>query len=249
VTAGALLASIGNVGLLACAALTTAGVIAYAWRARGGEHGAWWRSPFGLHLMGFMAAFALVLDQSAAWLLSAGSVLVPASPLRPDWFAWERTLSFAVLIPAVLAWRLWIIIRPPSRLGACNGQVPQGPRRRDRRGPGRRPGGVPVRQLGGPGDRGADRAGRLPHPQRATVMWGNWYWPAGLCVLSALFVPPELFALLTNPANTLSDYCWRELGVSRAMEISAHGAAWWASLVAWLLFVAVITAHIWWRQA
>lgn len=78
--------------------------------------------------------------------------------------------------------------------------------------------------------------------------WGNWYWPAGLSVLSLLFVPAELFALLTDPNNTLSDYCWRELGISKALEVSVHGAAWWASLIAWLVFVVIITLHIWWRS-
>lgn len=80
-------------------------------------------------------------------------------------------------------------------------------------------------------------------------MWGNWYWPIGLCVMSALFVPAELFALLTGARNTLSDYCWRELGVSKALELSGHGAAWWASLTSWLLFVVIITLHIWYRSA
>lgn len=80
-------------------------------------------------------------------------------------------------------------------------------------------------------------------------MWGNWYWPAGLCIMSALFVPAELFALLTNANNTLSDYCWRELHVTRALEISGHGAAWWASFIAWVLFVVIITLHIWYRSA
>ena len=80
-------------------------------------------------------------------------------------------------------------------------------------------------------------------------MWGNWYWPVGLIAASVAFVVPELYALATNSANTLSDYCWRELHVTRALEISGHGAAWWCSFIAWLLFVAVITLHIWYRGA
>jgi hypothetical protein len=35
--------------------------------------------------------------------------------------------------------------------------------------------------------------------------------------------------------------------VHNAMHISAHSVAWWASVIAWLLFVGVITYHIWWR--
>lgn len=111
---GIFLADAGNAGLLACAAIDTAAVISYAVRARGNGHGAWWRSPVGWHLMCFMAAFAIVLDLSSVYLITTGQVLVRvAPPLRPDWFAWLRVLSFDLLIPPVLAWRLWLILRPP----------------------------------------------------------------------------------------------------------------------------------------
>ena len=111
-----LLADAGNIGLTACAVLDTAGVIAYQFRAHGGDGGKWWKTSFGVHLMCFMAAFAIVLDQSVIYLLTGPGLLVRAAPgLHPDWFAWERTVSFAVHIPAVLAWRLYIILRPPGR--------------------------------------------------------------------------------------------------------------------------------------
>ena len=82
------------------------------------------------------------------------------------------------------------------------------------------------------------------------ITWGLWYWPAGLIAVSLLFVPAELFALATNSLNTLSDYSYYELGMQTALGRFAlhHTVAWWASLVAWLLFVVVITGHIWWRQ-
>jgi hypothetical protein len=116
VNAGILLADIGNVGLLACAVLTTAGVIAYAIRGRGSSAMPWWRSPFGLHLMCFMIAFAIVLDESAAFLVTGPGILVRQGLPGPlDWFAWLRVISFTTLLPAVLAWRLWIILRPPGR--------------------------------------------------------------------------------------------------------------------------------------
>lgn len=78
-------------------------------------------------------------------------------------------------------------------------------------------------------------------------MWGNIYWPIGLITASLAFVAPESYALATDPANTLSDYCWRELHVTRALEISGHGLAWWCSLIAWVMFVVLITIHIWYR--
>ncbi len=115
-----LLADLGNVGLVVSAVLTTASVAAYAWLARGqrGPHGRWWRSGVGVHIMTFMAAFAWVLDQSVIYMLTTTGVLLRAAPpFRPDWFAWERVISFDLLIPAVLAWRLAIIIRPPRPPG------------------------------------------------------------------------------------------------------------------------------------
>jgi hypothetical protein len=115
VNASLVLADVGNFGLLACAAIDTAAVTAYAVRARGGEYGKWWRSPFGWHLMCFMAAFAVTLDLSAVYLITSHRLLLHVAPsLRPDWFAWLRVIAFVTLIPPVLAWRLWIILRPPE---------------------------------------------------------------------------------------------------------------------------------------
>lgn len=111
---GIFLADAGNIGLIACAAIDTTAVIAYAVKARGGTHGKWWASPVGLHLMCFIAAFAVVLDMSAVYLLTSGQLLAAAASPRPDWFAWLRTASFDLLIPPVLAWRLWLILRPPK---------------------------------------------------------------------------------------------------------------------------------------
>jgi hypothetical protein len=108
------LAGAGNTGVLVCAAIMTAAVAAYGWRNRGGEHGAWWRTPTGRHLMAFMAAFAWVLDLAAVRLLTGPG---------PMWFAWLRVMSFVVLIPPVLAWRLLLILRPP-RLPPAQHQAP-----------------------------------------------------------------------------------------------------------------------------
>jgi hypothetical protein len=113
VSSQALLTDLANAGLFASAALTTAAVAAYATRARG-QDGLmpWWRSPFGLHLMCFMAAFAIVLDEDALYVLG---LYAGAAPLQAQWYAWVRAISFLALIPPVLAWRLWIIMRPPGR--------------------------------------------------------------------------------------------------------------------------------------
>lgn len=80
------------------------------------------------------------------------------------------------------------------------------------------------------------------------MTWGLAYWPSFLTASSALFALPELIALFTNAQNTLSDYCWRELSVNVTFGHGAHTFAWWSSLIAWLLFVVIITLHIWWRS-
>jgi hypothetical protein len=77
------------------------------------------------------------------------------------------------------------------------------------------------------------------------VTWGKYYWPFALLFASVcLFGIPELIALFTNRANTLSEYSWDELHIN---GLPVHGMAWFASLVVWLVFAVVITAHIWWR--
>ena len=79
------------------------------------------------------------------------------------------------------------------------------------------------------------------------ITWGREYWPAFLTVTSLSFAIPELIALFTNVKNTLSDYSWAELGIVNN-HIPVHSVAWIISLTAWVLFVFIITAHIWFGQ-
>lgn len=80
------------------------------------------------------------------------------------------------------------------------------------------------------------------------VLWGNYYWPYWMTLTSLTFLVPELIALFTNVANTLSDYARSQLHVGRALEANIHSLAWYSSLVTWLAFVIVITLHIWWAK-
>lgn len=76
--------------------------------------------------------------------------------------------------------------------------------------------------------------------------WGSTYWPWFLIAVSLAFLGPEIFALATGqPANTLSEYAWRELNVSAGITFSRHTAAWLLSLGMWAVFVFWITEHIW----
>ena len=113
-----LLADLGNIGLAVSAVLVTASVAAYALRARNDRHGRWWKSRTGWHLMSYMAALAFILDQAVIYMLATtGLLLRRVPPFRPDWFAWERVLSYLVLITFVFTWRLVLIIRPPQPPG------------------------------------------------------------------------------------------------------------------------------------
>ena len=114
-----LLADLGNIAVTVSAGLVTASVAAYGVRNRGARHGRWWKSPAGWHLMSYMAALAVILDQGVIYMLTTtGLLLRSAPPFRPDWFAWERVISYGVLVTAVFAWRLVLIIRPPKPPGA-----------------------------------------------------------------------------------------------------------------------------------
>jgi hypothetical protein len=77
------------------------------------------------------------------------------------------------------------------------------------------------------------------------ITWGRYYWPFFLILGSLLFLVPEIIALVTNFRNTLSQYSWNELHVNPG--IAVHTLAWYLSLGGWILFVIVISAHIWFR--
>lgn len=76
------------------------------------------------------------------------------------------------------------------------------------------------------------------------ITWGRVYWPYFLLVVSLTFLIPELIAFFTNKANTLSEYSWDELHVG---ALQVHTISWYLSLGTWVLFVVLITLHIWWR--
>lgn len=80
------------------------------------------------------------------------------------------------------------------------------------------------------------------------MTWGNTYWPIFLVIVSALFLVPESIGIFTNSANTLSDYCWRELNVTMVFGSGKHTVAWWLSQIAWYMAVIILSLHIWYRS-
>lgn len=81
------------------------------------------------------------------------------------------------------------------------------------------------------------------------ITWGATYWPIFLIVTSVAFLAPEIYALLTNSANTLSDYSWHELGLPITFKGRImHNAGWALSLGAWATFMFFITNHIWFQR-
>ena len=79
------------------------------------------------------------------------------------------------------------------------------------------------------------------------MTWGREYWTWFLTNVSLQFIIAELIAIVSgNYANTLSEYARSELGlVLIPNQPLHHTIAWVLSLVAWWLFVGVITWHIW----
>lgn len=84
---------VGTIGLYLSAVIATVGFLAFARLAR------FWRSRGGWHVFWYMLMVAWVLDLAS--LSHWGD---------PPWFEWLRLGSFAVGMPAVLAWRSWIIL-------------------------------------------------------------------------------------------------------------------------------------------
>lgn len=84
---------IGTIGLYVSAVIATVGFVAFAATAR------FWASRGGWHVFWYMLVIA--------WIL----VLTSIAHFVHDtvWFMWLRVLSLAIGLPAVLAWRSWII--------------------------------------------------------------------------------------------------------------------------------------------
>lgn len=120
-----MITTIGDLLIVATALLAAACVAAYQWVSRS----AWLDSDTGRHLMSFMASITVVSGLSATRAVVVDVLHQP----DPAWFRGARLVAF-VSVPAVLAWRLALILSarrpepdPSSTSGAAMPSVPRLP--------------------------------------------------------------------------------------------------------------------------
>jgi hypothetical protein len=77
--------------------------------------------------------------------------------------------------------------------------------------------------------------------------WGPWYWGVSLCWIFALIMGPEVYALFTNPRNTLSDTIWTWLSVTTEQQ-NPWTAAHFLVFGGWLVLVTWLTFHFFFRR-
>lgn len=81
-----------------------------------------------------------------------------------------------------------------------------------------------------------------------TPTWGYTYWPWTLIGIVVVVMVPEIYALATNVANTLSWYAWSQLHVRPVVPFDRHSAAWFLSQGMFLVIVTWLVLHIWYAQ-
>ena len=84
--------AVGTLGVYVSAVIATVGFLGFVATAR------FWHARGGWHVFWYMLMIAWVLDLSSVSHL-----------FDPPWFLWTRVATFAIGMPLVLAWRLWII--------------------------------------------------------------------------------------------------------------------------------------------
>jgi len=73
--------------------------------------------------------------------------------------------------------------------------------------------------------------------------WGSWYWPSWLLVSVAAFLGPEIFALVTDWRDTLSNWVWTVLKISGHESMAAWNATDYLVFGCWLVLVTWLTGH------
>jgi hypothetical protein len=81
------------------------------------------------------------------------------------------------------------------------------------------------------------------------VTWGGWFWPVFLGVFAAVLLVFEIYALVTNVSNTLSDWVWRALHVTTPSPVWDWDAARLLTFGVWCVLICWLTEHFFWGLA
>jgi hypothetical protein len=66
-----------------------------------------------------------------------------------------------------------------------------------------------------------------------------------MLVCAALFLGPEIYALVSNSANTLSAWVWRALKIHDHESFSEWSALDYLTFGLWLVLVSWLSLHFW----
>ena len=80
-----------------------------------------------------------------------------------------------------------------------------------------------------------------------SLNWGRYYWPVWLIVVAVTLLIPEISALATNAGNTLSEWVWRQLDVTKGQQLP-WTAAHYLVFGVWLTLVSWLTWHFFFRR-
>lgn len=78
--------------------------------------------------------------------------------------------------------------------------------------------------------------------------WGNWYWPGFLVAQAMLFLGPEIYALVDNWRNTLSNWVWTQLNITKNESMSQWSATDFLLFGVWIVVVTWLTFHFFLRK-
>lgn len=77
--------------------------------------------------------------------------------------------------------------------------------------------------------------------------WGNIYWPIWLGITTLTLGIPEIYALATDAHNTLSDWVWRGLQVTKEQQLP-WTAAHFLVFGGWIVVTLWLTWHFFFRR-
>lgn len=77
------------------------------------------------------------------------------------------------------------------------------------------------------------------------MTWGRWYWPPALIVIGLIIFGPEIYALATNSYNTLSNWVWTTLQVTRNEPVHDWNATQFLTLGLFVMVTSWLFFHFW----